>query len=105
MWSDGVVVDAPLFDDDLCLLQGVKDLTIQELVSEAGIEGLAASVLPRRAGFNVGDFGSDRINPVPVGLGHELYRYTAYDAPGWLVSPDSLHQNELVQGQIRYRSS
>ena len=49
MWSDGVVVDAPLFDDDLCLLQGVKDLAIQELVSEAGIEGLAVSVLPRRS--------------------------------------------------------
>jgi len=47
VWSDGVVVDAPLFDDDLCLLQGVKDLAIQELVSEAGIEGLAVSVFPR----------------------------------------------------------
>ena len=61
-----------MFDDDLCLLQGVKDLAIHEFVSEVGIEGLAVSVLLRRAGFNVGGFGSDSMNPVPDGLGNEL---------------------------------
>ena len=44
MWSDGVVVDAPLFDDDLCLLQGVKDLAIQEFVSQSGVEAFAIPV-------------------------------------------------------------
>jgi len=47
VWFDGVVVDAPLFDDDLCRLQGVKDLAIQECVSEAGIEAFAVSVFQR----------------------------------------------------------
>jgi len=53
-------------------LQGVKDLAIQELVSEAGIEAFAIPVFPRRAGFNVGGFGTDSMDPVPDGLGHEL---------------------------------
>ena len=48
VWSDGVVVPPPLFDDDLSLLQGIEDLPIQQFVPEAGIEGLAVSVLSRR---------------------------------------------------------
>ncbi len=46
VWSDGVVVPPPLFDDDLCLLQGVEDFPIQQFIPEAGIEGLAVAVLP-----------------------------------------------------------
>ena len=72
VWSDGVVVSPPLFDDDLSLLQGVEDLPIKQFVPEAGIEGLAVSVLLRRAGFNVGSFGPHRLDPVPDGLGHKL---------------------------------
>ena len=30
--SDGVVVPPPLFDDDLCLFQGIEDLAIQQFV-------------------------------------------------------------------------
>ena len=59
VWSDCVVVDPPLFDDDLCLLQGVEDFAIKQFVPEAGIEAFTVSVLPRRAGFNVGGFGTD----------------------------------------------
>ena len=46
MGSDGVVVSPPLFDDDLSLFEGIEDLPIQQFVPEAGIEGLAVSVLP-----------------------------------------------------------
>ena len=72
VWSDGVVVSPPLFDDDLSLFEGIEDLPIQQFVPEAGIEGLAVSVLPGRAGFNVSGFGPHRLDPVPDGLGHEL---------------------------------
>ena len=30
VWSDGVVVPPPLFDDDLCLFEGVEDFPIQQ---------------------------------------------------------------------------
>ena len=46
MRPDGVVVPPPLFDDDLSLFEGIEDLPIQQFVPEAGIEGLAVSVLP-----------------------------------------------------------
>ena len=46
VWSDGVVVPAPLFDDDLCLFEGVEDFPIQQFVPEAGIETLTISVFP-----------------------------------------------------------
>ena len=72
VWSDGVVVSPPLFDDDLSLFEGIEDLPIKQFVPEAGIEGLAVSVLPRRAGFNVGGFSPHRLDPVPDGLGHKL---------------------------------
>ncbi len=28
VWSDGVVVFPPVFDDDLCLFEGLEDLTV-----------------------------------------------------------------------------
>ena len=62
VWSDGVVVSPPLFDDDLSLFEGIEDLPIQQFVPEAGIEGLAVSVLPRRAGFNVSGFGPHHLH-------------------------------------------
>ena len=34
MGPDRIVVPSPAFDDDLSLLQGVKDLSIQQLISE-----------------------------------------------------------------------
>ena len=45
VWSDGVVVDPPLFDDDLCFFQGVEDFAIKQFVPEAGIEFLTVSAL------------------------------------------------------------
>jgi hypothetical protein len=42
-----VVMFPPLFDDNLCFFQGVKDLTVKQFVSEAGIEALTVSVFPR----------------------------------------------------------
>ena len=32
VWSDGVVVSPPLFDDDLSLFEGIEDLPIQQFV-------------------------------------------------------------------------
>ena len=62
MWSLGVVVFPPLFDDDFCLLQAVENPLIQKFIPEAGIEELAIAVLPRRAGFNVNCFGPHHLD-------------------------------------------
>ena len=46
VWSDGVVVFPPLFNDDLCFSEGVEDFTIKQFVPEAGIEAFTVAVLP-----------------------------------------------------------
>lgn len=46
VWTFGVVVDAPLLDDDLCLPETVEDFTIEALIPEFAVEGLAVAVLP-----------------------------------------------------------
>jgi hypothetical protein len=33
MWSDGVVVSAPLLDDDLRFFDAVEDFAVQQLVA------------------------------------------------------------------------
>ena len=46
MWPHRVVVFAPLLDDYLCLLEGIKYFSVEQLVPEAGIEALAITVFP-----------------------------------------------------------
>ncbi len=46
MGAFGVVVFAPLLDDDLGFPQGVEDLPVEQFIPEADIEALAISILP-----------------------------------------------------------
>ena len=63
MWSFGVVVFPPFFDQDLCFAQAVEDFTVQELVSEPGIEAFAITVLPRAAWFDVSRLRAHSLDP------------------------------------------
>jgi hypothetical protein len=49
MWPHRIVMAAPALDHDLRLAERVEDFSIQQLVSESGIEALDVAVLPRRA--------------------------------------------------------
>ena len=44
--ADGVVVSAPLLDQDQGLAKREEDLAVAELVAEPGVERLAVSVFP-----------------------------------------------------------
>ena len=46
MRSLGIVVFPPLLDQGLRLPEGVEDLPVEHLVSEAGIEAFDIAVLP-----------------------------------------------------------
>ena len=54
LWSFGVAVFPPLFEDDLCFTQGIEDFAVELSVAEPGIEAFAVSVLPGRAWLDVG---------------------------------------------------
>jgi hypothetical protein len=43
--SDCVVVLAPLLDDNLCFLQTVEDLAVEQLIAELTVEGFAIASL------------------------------------------------------------
>ena len=58
MRSDGVVVLAPLLDDDTCLLEAVEDFSVEALVAQLSVEGLAIAVLPRAAGLVAPSFAN-----------------------------------------------
>ena len=61
----------PVFDQDLGLLQGVADLSIEEFVAQPRVEALDVAVLPRRTGLDEGRLGPDCGDPLLDGLGHE----------------------------------
>ena len=46
VWSLGVVMLPPLFDDDLCFFSGVKDFTVQKLIAQSGVKAFAVAVFP-----------------------------------------------------------
>jgi len=72
MWPDRVVVNAPLLDQDSSFAQGVKQLAIEELIAESGIEALAVSVLPGAARFDVEGLHTQAAKPGAQGLRDEL---------------------------------
>ena len=69
---DGIVVDAPLLDQDLGFPQAVEDFAVQQFVPEPGVEAFSVSILPGRTWFDVGCLGPDRGDPVPHLLGDKF---------------------------------
>lgn len=46
MRSDSFEVLALLFDDDLCFLEAIEDLAIEQLITELVVEGFQIPVFP-----------------------------------------------------------
>ncbi len=63
MWSFGVVVVPPAFDDGLGLTKRVEDFTVQQFVSQAPVEALAVSVLPGRSRLDECRLGPNGFDP------------------------------------------
>src|SRR6185437_5788651 len=67
-----VEVHAPLFYQDAQLFDRIKDLAIEELISEFRVERFAVAVLPWGAGFDVQRSGASCGEPLALIHGHEL---------------------------------
>jgi hypothetical protein len=48
MWSDLIVLFSPFFNQYFRLLQGKKDFSIEQFISELAIETLDITILPHR---------------------------------------------------------
>ena len=44
MRPDGIVVPSPSFDYDLCFLQCLEDLTIEQLITKLSVAALAVAI-------------------------------------------------------------
>jgi len=60
-----VVVDAPALDHDLCLLQRVEDLAVDQFVPELAVERFAVAVRPWTSRFDI-----ERLAPAPARRRH-----------------------------------
>lgn len=74
-----VVVDAEVFEEDLCLEEGVEELAVEELVAQAAVEGLDVAVLPGRSGVDEHGAGVVEAAPVSHGVRDELGSVIAAD--------------------------
>ena len=62
----------PVFNDDLCLLQCVEDLAVEQLIAQLAVEALAVAILPRASEFDVGGPGANSSDPIPKCFGDKL---------------------------------
>ena len=72
MWSLGIVVTAPLLNDDLGFFEAIEYLSVQQLIAEPRIEALAVTVLPGTAGLDIGGLSPNSFDPLPDGVCYEL---------------------------------
>ena len=68
----GVVVVSVVGGQDLCFGQGAELLDVEQLVAQAGVEGLDVGVLPGRARLDVGAGGGSRPTPLAQDAGGQL---------------------------------
>ena len=72
MWSFGVVVLPPLFNQHLGFTKRAEDFSVEQFIPHSCVEAFAISVLPRRSRLDVGRLGADGCDPVSDGLGNEF---------------------------------
>jgi len=77
-----VVVDPPVFDQDLRLGQAGEQLHAEQLVADATPEAFDVRVLPRRAGLDIGASGACEPTPVPKRVGGHLRPVVTAHEPG-----------------------
>src|SRR5450755_4847197 len=91
-----VVVFAPPLRQNLCLLQRVEDLAVQELIAQLPVETLTVPVLPWTPRFDVQRLRAHFPQPLPQLLGNKLRPIVRTNMLGYPA-----HQHHIRQ---RFRS-
>jgi hypothetical protein len=93
MRPDRIVMTPPAFDDDLSFSEGVEDLAIEQLITQAGVEALDVAILPRTAALDIGSLGADSGDPSLDSLGDELRSVIGPDVTGTAAQDEEVGQN------------
>ena len=72
MWSDGIVVTTPRFNDHLCFEQSVEHFALQQFVAQFAIEALVIAVLPGTARLDIERLNANAAEPTPNRPSREL---------------------------------
>jgi hypothetical protein len=92
VWPDGVVVPAPLFDQNLRLLQCVEDFSVQQLIAQLTVEALVVTVLPWRSRLDEQGLHTDPCQPVSDSNCRELAAIVRADMIRRTVPGEQLSQ-------------
>src|SRR5664279_486888 len=87
-----VVVDPPLLNHHLGLLQRVEDFSVQAFIPQLAVEALAVPVLPRTPGLDVQGLRPHPGQPLPQLLSYKLRAVVGTD-----VLRNTVHQHHIGQ--------
>ena len=90
MRTDGVIVTAPTFDDDLSFPQRVEDFAVEQFVTQARIKTFDKAVLSRAAGRDVGGLGSHGRDPILQGFSDKLRAIVGTDVAGYPAQDEKI---------------
>jgi hypothetical protein len=85
-----IVFYSPPFDEYLGLPERVKDLAIQQFVSEFPVEAFAIAVLPRTAGFDIEGSHSGICKPLAYCLSSEFRAVVRSDMLWWPMGHEEI---------------
>ena len=72
MRPPGIVLNPPLFNDDLGFAQRIEDLAVQAFIAQLAIETFAVAILPGAARFDVERRRADSAQPVTQFIGDKF---------------------------------
>ena len=84
---------SPAFNDDLCFLERIEDFSVEQFITEFGVEAFTIAVLPWAARHNVSRLGTDKRNPLPQSLGDEFRAIVGTNMPRNAPLNEQIGQN------------
>ena len=90
-----IVVDSPLFYENLRFLKCIEYLSIEEFVSKSCIKAFAKSVFPRTARFDISSFCSNCWDPISYWLRYKLRSIVRSDV--FRESPDDEKIGQYIE--------
>jgi len=93
MGSDGIVVVAPLLDEDLGFLEAAEDFAIEQFVAQLAVKTFAVAVLPGATRLDVQCFGAHTRQPATHDLGGHLRAVVGSD-----VLWNAAHEHRVSHG-------
>src|SRR5215469_13017100 len=105
MRANRVVMTSPALDDDLGFAQRVKDLAVEQLIAQTGIEAFNEAILPRAAGGDVCRLCADRGDQLPHCRGEELRPIIGAKVSGRVAQNEQAERRSITSIDLSRRAT